>query len=366
MTVHPQPYLDPPKRPPFALPVPPQGKRLISLAINESAFGASPRAQSAAEARLADLNRYPDPSSNQLRTEIAEAHGLDRERIVCGNGSEELLDVIGRLFARPGDEIIMSQSGFFQFALVATRVGAALIRAAERDYVTDVDALLALVTAKTKLVFLAVPNNPTGTVISVARIRRLHAALPPHVVLVLDLAYGEYLPEDDLAALMALAAASENIIATRTFSKAYGLAALRIGWLLAPERFIPGLNLLRGVGNINAVAQAAAVAALQDQAFIRNTVARTAEGRDALGLALNHLGLAFIPGLGNFLLTRFPEGLLGPFLDFAMQEQGIWLRPVGELGFSDWSRIGIGTPDEMRLLTTLLERFLLTERGALK
>ena len=366
MTAHPQPYLDPPKRPPFALPVAPFGKRLISLAINESAFGASPRACAAAESRLADLNRYPDPSSIQLRTQIAETHGLDRERIVCGNGSEELLDIIGRLFARPGDEIVMSQSGFFQFALIATRTGATLIRAPERDYVTDVDALLGLVTPRTKLVFLAVPNNPTGTVIPLTSIRRLHAALPSHVVLVLDLAYGEYLPDDDLAALMALATACNNVIATRTFSKAYGLAALRVGWLVAPERFIPGLNILRGVGNINAIAQIAAVAALNDRQFMHDAVERTAEGRDALGQALNRLGLTFIPGLGNFLLTRFPNGLLDPFLDFAMQEQGIWLRPVGEPGFSGWSRIGIGTPDEMRLLITLLERFLLTGRGALK
>src|SRR5262245_15207366 len=133
MTAHPQAYFDPPKRPAFALPVAPAGKRLISLAINESAFGASPRAFAAAQARLADLNRYPDPSSNALRTEIAAVHGLDRERIVCGNGSEELLDIIGRLFARPGDEIVMSQSGFFQFALVAARTGATLIRAPEHE-----------------------------------------------------------------------------------------------------------------------------------------------------------------------------------------------------------------------------------------
>jgi histidinol-phosphate aminotransferase len=366
MTSHPQPYFDPPKRPAFALPVAPVGKRLISLAINESAFGASPRAFAAAQTRLADLNRYPDPSSNALRTEIAAVHRLDRERIVCGNGSEELLDIIGRLFARPGDEIVTSQSGFFQFALVAARSGATLIRAPEHEYITDIDALLALVTAKTKLVFLAVPNNPTGTVMPLADIRRLHANLPPHVMLVLDLAYGEYLPADDLTALMALAEASANIIATRTFSKAYGLAALRVGWLIAPELYIPGLNLLRGIGNINAVAQAAASAALHDGQFVRDAVARTAEGRDALAAAFTRLGLTFIPGHGNFLLTRLPEGRLDAFLDFVMREDGIWLRPVGEPGFAGWSRIGIGTPDEMRRLITLLERFLLTGRGALK
>jgi histidinol-phosphate aminotransferase len=366
MTAHPQAYLDPPTRPLFALPVPPDGKSLISLAINESAFGASPRARAAAEARLADLNRYPDPSSNQLREMLGETHGLDRDRIACGNGSEELLDIIGRLFARPGDEIVMSQSGFFQFALVATRVGATLIRAPERDYVTDVDALLALVTPRTKLVFLAVPNNPTGTVIPLADIRRLHAKLPPGVVLVLDLAYGEYLPEDDLGSLMAMAAASENVIATRTFSKAYGLAALRVGWLLAPPWMIPGLNLLRGVGNINAIAQAAAVAALHDRQFVHDAVTRTAEGRDTLAQALTRLGLTFIPGLGNFLLTRLPDGALEPFLAFAMQQEGLWLRPVGEPGFAGWSRIGIGNPEETRLLITTLERFLLTGRGALK
>ena len=170
--------------------------------------------------------------------------------------------VIGRLFARPGDRIIMSQSGFFQFALVASRLGAELARAPERDLVTDVDALLALATPETKLVYLAIPNNPTGVAMPVSEVCRLHAGLPPHVVLVLDLAYGEFLAPGDLAALMQLAVDSDNVIATRTFSKAYGLAALRVGWALAPPWMMPGLNLLRGVGNINAPAQAAAIAAL--------------------------------------------------------------------------------------------------------
>jgi len=300
-----------------------------------------------------------------LRAAIAEVHGLDVARIICGNGSEELLDAVGRMFARPGDQIVMSQSGFFQFAIVAVRTGARLVRAPERDLVTDIHALLGLVTTKTKIVFLAVPNNPTGTIIPVTEIKRLHASLPSHVVLVLDLAYGEYLSPGDLAALMALD--GENLIQTRSFSKAYGLAALRVGWAHVPGRMTPGLNLIRGVGNINAIAQAAAAAAVGDKDFVDDVVARTAEQRAILAGGLARLGLRFVDGLGNFLLTRFPDSLKAEdFIAHAMESQGIWLRPVGEPGFANWCRIGIGTAPETALLLTVLERFLMTARSPLK
>ncbi|HLF21393.1 MAG TPA: histidinol-phosphate transaminase [Aestuariivirga sp.] len=365
MSGRPKAYIDPPRRPAFALPVPPAGKKLISLAINESPFGCSPSALAAAEARLKNPHRYPDPSSHELRAAIAEVHGFDAARIICGNGSEELLDMVGRMFARPGDEIVMSQSGFFQFALVAARTGAALVRVPERNLVTDTDALLGLVSAKTKIVFLAVPNNPTGTVIPVAEIQRLHAALSSQVVLVLDLAYGEYLPPADLAALMGLD--GENVIKTRTFSKAHGLAALRVGWAQVPEWMVPGLNLIRGVGNINAVAQAAAAAAVRDEAFVAEVAERTAEQREILGRGLARLGLRYVEGLGNFLPTRFPDGLkVEDFIAEAMAAHGIWLRPVGEPGFANWSRIGIGTAAETLLLLSVLERFLMTGRRPLK
>jgi histidinol-phosphate aminotransferase len=365
MVDKPQPYLDPPRRPAFALPVPPHGKRLISLAINESAYGASPAATAAAIARLSAPHRYPDPSSNELRRAIASTFDLDPERIICGNGSEELLDVMGRLFARPGDRIIMSQSGFFQFALVASRLGAELVRAPERDLVTEVDGLLALATPETKLVYLAIPNNPTGVTMPVADVLRLHAALPSHIVLVLDLAYGEFLDPADLAALMQLAADSENVIATRTFSKAYGLAALRVGWALAPASMMPGLNLLRGVGNINAPAQAAAIAALSDRDFLDLVVTETAKEREFLSAHLARLGLRHVKGLGNFLLTEFPgrDGIrAADFIAFAMREEGIWLRPVGEPGFPTHSRIGLGTRAENELVVATLRRFLAAAR----
>ncbi len=363
MSERPQAYLDPPRTASFVLPIPPAGKPLISLAINESPFGCSPKAIAAAAARLQSPHRYPDPSSNELRAATAGVHGLDKERIVCGNGSEELLDVIARLFARPGDEIIMSQSGFFQFALAARRTGATLIRASERQFVTDIEALLSLVTAKTKLVFLALPNNPTGVMVPVADVQRLHAELPAHVVLVLDLAYGEYLPPDDLAALMALA--GSNLIVTRTFSKAYGLAALRVGWLCAPDWMVPGLNLLRGIGSVNALAQAAAAAAVRDAAFLRQAVEQTAEQRAVISAGLTRLGLHHLRGYGNFLLTRFP-GDPADFIAFAMREEGIWLRSPGEPGFAGWIRIGVGTEAETRLLLATLERFMVTGRGPVK
>ena len=361
MTTLPHAYFNPPRRLPFVLPTPPEGKKLISLAINESPYGCSRKAWAAAQARFGDLNRYPDPASAELRRAIGRQFSLDPERIVCGNGSEELLDVMGRMFVRSGDQIIMSQSGFFQFAVIAARLGAELLRAAEQDFITDVDALLKLVGDRTKLIFIAVPNNPTGTLLPIDDVIRLHEKLPPHVVLVLDLAYGEYIERGDLARLMRYGGERPNIVITRTFSKAYGLAALRVGWALAPDWMTPGLNLLRGVGNINAIAQAAAAAAIQDQVFIDRVIAETAAERAFMAKHFTRLGLDFVPGFGNFLLARFPEEeakTAAKFIDFAMREAGIWLRPVGEPGFANWSRIGLGNRAENELLIRLFEEFL--------
>jgi len=361
MTTLPQAYFNPPRRLPFVLPTPPQGKTLISLAINESPYGCSRKAQVAAEARLGDPNRYPDPSSADLRRAIGEQFDLDPEHLVCGNGSEELLDVVGRMFVRQGDEIIMSQSGFFQFAVVAARLGAELKRAPERDYITDVDGLLKLVTSRSKLIFLAVPNNPTGTLLPVDEVIRLHEHLPSEIVLLLDLAYGEYMEKSDLDRLTRFGASKPNVVITRTFSKAYGLAALRVGWALAPEWMTGGLNLLRGVGNINAIAQAAAAAAVADQVFVDRVVAETAAERSFMARHFSRLKLHFVPGCGNFLLTRFPDEeakSAAKFIDLAMQRQGIWLRGVGEPGFANWSRIGLGNRAENELVVELLEDFL--------
>ena len=361
MTTLPHAYFNPPRRLPFVLPTPPEGKKLISLAINESPYGCSRKAWAEVQARFGDLNRYPDPASAELRRAIGRQFSLDPERIVCGNGSEELLDVMGRMFVRSGDQIIMSQSGFFQFAVIAARLGAELLRAAEQDFITDVDALLKLVGDRTKLIFIAVPNNPTGTLLPIDDVIRLHEKLPPHVVLVLDLAYGEYIERGDLARLMRYGGERPNIVITRTFSKAYGLAALRVGWALAPDWMTPGLNLLRGVGNINAIAQAAAAAAVQDQVFIDRVIAETAAERAFMAKHFTRLGLDFVPGFGNFLLIRFPEEeakTAAKFIDFAMREAGIWLRPVGEPGFANWSRIGLGNRAENELLIRLFEEFL--------
>ncbi len=360
-TTLPHAYFNPPRKLPFVLPTAPQGKKLISLAINESPYGCSRKAHAAAQARLSDANRYPDPSSADLRRAIGKQFSLDPERIVCGNGSEELLDVVGRMFVRAGDQIIMSQSGFFQFAVVAARLGAELLRAPEQDLITDADALLGMVSARTKLIFLAVPNNPTGTLLPVDDVMRLHEKLPPHVVLVLDLAYGEYMEKSDLARLMRYGGSHPNIVITRTFSKAYGLAALRVGWALVPDWMTPGLNLMRGVGNINAIAQAAAAAAVEDQVFVDRVVAETAAERTYLARHFTRLGLHFVPGFGNFMLTRFPDmeaKSAAKFIDFAMREAGIWLRPVGEPGFANWSRIGLGNRAENELLIGLFEEFL--------
>ena len=361
MSERPIATVNPPAKPPVVVARPPEGIRPINLALNESVYGASPRAVEAAQARVRDAHRYPDPASSELRAAIAETHDIHMDRIVCGNGSEELLDVVGRLFVRAGDAILISQSGFFQFALVAARLGADLIRAPEVDFTADADALASACNGSVKLLFLAIPNNPTGTVMPASAVEDLHGRLPKNVVLVLDCAYGEYMDQTELAALMKLAGKSENVIVTRTFSKAYGLAALRVGWCYAPAWMVPGLNMIRSIGNINAPAQAAAIAALGDGAHMRQAVADTGIERAFVADGLEALGLSIIRGCGNFVLTKFPdqpELSTDVVLPRLLAETGIILRPVGEPGFANWTRIGLGRRAENELLLAALGKLL--------
>ncbi|MHA1571215.1 MAG: pyridoxal phosphate-dependent aminotransferase, partial [Alphaproteobacteria bacterium] len=270
----------------------PPGRRLIDLSLNESSYGASPKAIAAAQARCASPERYPDPASAALRKALGRVHDLDPARIVCGNGSEDLLDLIGRVYARPGDEILVTEHGFAQFRLIATRVGATPVSAPENGLTADVDALLAAVTQRTKILYLANPNNPTGTYVNATELARLHSALPPSVLLVVDAAYAEYVVATDFDNGLSLARENdaENIIVTHTFSKAYGLAAFRVGWAYLPHAAAGPVNLVRAIGNVNAIAQAAALAALDDPDFVARTRDRTAEERRRLTAALTAIG----------------------------------------------------------------------------
>ncbi len=336
---------------------PPPGGQFIDLSLNESSYGASPRAIAAATARCADPARYPDPASTDLREALGRVHDLDPARIVCGNGSEDLLDIIGRIYARPGDEILFTEHGFAQFRLIATRLGATPVTAAEHHLTAQVEALLAAVTERTKILYLANPNNPTGTYLPTPELRRLHAGLPQSVLLVIDAAYAEYVGASDYDSGLTLARdnSAKNIVVTHTFSKAYGLAAFRVGWAYAPAGAIGAMNLVRAIGNLNAIAQAAALAALDDPGFVARTCEHTAGERTRLTAALTSLGIAVPNGRTNFLLAGFPDAGAA---HRHLARDGIVTRPVADHGLPTYLRLTIGLPAENDAVIASLRSFM--------
>ncbi|MHA1538435.1 MAG: histidinol-phosphate transaminase [Alphaproteobacteria bacterium] len=334
---------------------------LTDLSLNESSYGASPKALAAAAERGALLNRYPDPASKALRAAIANAYGLDPEHLVCGNGSEELIDVIARLFARTGDEVLFSERSFMQFPIVARRVGATEVTAPERDLIPQVDEMLARITEKTKIVFLANPNNPSGTYMPKDELHRLCAGIPPHIVFVIDSAYADFAHTvADYSDGHELVEGRENVIVTRTFSKAFGLAALRVGWAHGSARIIGFMNRMRGIGNVNALAQEAATAALGDLDFVRDVARRTAEERARVTKALEAIGLAVVPSVTNFLLVRFPTGTNHNAASALshLAEQGIIVRAVDDYGLGEYLRITLGNRDENDAVIARMKRFM--------
>jgi len=334
--------------------------RVIRLASNESALGPSPRAVAAYQARAQEIHRYPDGGSTELREALARHHGLDAERIVCGSGSDELIALLVRAYVGPGDEVVYSRHGFLMYPIAARAAGAVPIAAAEKNLTTDVDALLAAVGKTTKVVFLANPNNPTGTYISAEEVARLHAGLPPSVLLVIDAAYAEFVSRNDYEPGIArvdaaLANGAGNVVMLRTFSKIYALGGMRLGWAYCSPVVADVLNRVRSPFNVNAAAQAAGVAALADVA----SVDRAREHNDIwlpwFTRELTMLGLAVNPSVGNFVLVRFPD------VDavFAhLQSRGILTRKMGSYRLPEWLRITIGTEDEMRQVIGVLREFL--------
>ena len=354
MPDRPQPYI-PQIGVSVVRPTPPGPVIRHDLSLNESSFGASPRAIAAARARARRLERYPDPASRELRAAIGRAYGLDPARIACGNGSEELLDVIGRLFARPGDEILFSRYGFVQFPIVAMRVGATAVAAPERDLTADVAALLAAVTPRTRILYLANPNNPTATWLDRAALTRLRDGLPGSVVLVIDAAYAEFVDDPLYDDGLALVGDRDNVVVTRTFSKAFGLAALRVGWIHGTAEMIALVDRMRGIGNVNAIAQAAAVAALEDRGFVTDAVARTIESRARLTVGLRQLGLEVPESGTNFLLPRFADAGAA---QAQLRAAGILVRRVDDYGLPDRLRIGVGTAEEVDAVLASLRPLL--------
>jgi len=334
------------------------GRELVKLSANENPLGTSRAALDALAASRGEAATYPDPDAKALRVALAELHGLDPDRIVCGTGSDELLNLAAQGFAGVGDEVLFSRHSFAVYDIAARRCGAAPIIVPDRDFTADVDAMLAAVTGRTRVVFLANPNNPTGTWLEPNEVRRLHAGLPAHVLFVLDEAYGEYVDPAHQRVGFELADANDNVLVTRTFSKIYGLAAGRIGWATGAAALVDVLNRIRGPFNVTTSGQNAALAALGDQDFVETS--RTHNARERARLveaiaALGNRGLSAVPSEANFVLVRFEGEASAEAAHSALAEAGYAVRHLPGQGLTKALRITIGKSEDMTRVIACLQ-----------
>jgi len=333
---------------------------VIKLSSNENALGASAQAIAAYRAAGDHLHLYPDGSATVLREAIGALNAIDPARVVCGAGSDEVLQILARAFVAPGQEVLYSAHGFMVYPLIARQCRAVPVAAPETNLTVDVDAILAAVTDKTRIVFIANPNNPTGTVLPGSEIRRLHAGLPGDVLLVLDAAYAEFADGDDYESGQELASEAPNVVMTRTFSKIYGLAAVRLGWMYGPSEIVDVVHRLRGPFNVTAPAIAAGVAALGDQEHVRRSKAHNATELALLEKTAVALGVLATPSVGNFTLLRFPDvaGKMAGDADAFLKARGIILRGMAPYGLSDCLRLTVGRAEENRRVIEALEAFM--------
>jgi histidinol-phosphate aminotransferase len=337
--------------------------RPIKLASNESALGPSERVRDAIAHGLSGFERYPDPLSTELRVAIARQHSLEANEILVGSGSEQLLHLLARAYAKDGDEIVQSQYGFLVYRIAALSVGATVVSAPEQNLTVDVNALLSHVTERTKIVFVANPGNPTGTWLPLKELRRLRSLLPRSVLLVLDGAYAEYMRNvteyDPGHVLVAesTAAGTNNVVVTRTFSKIYGLAALRLGWLHGPTVVIDALLRFKEVFNVSEIAQKAGLAAIEDQDHVERTRAYNNAERHWLSSALKAVGLNPVPSEANFILAGFETAESAASADEALRLRGIIVRPVIGYGLPEYLRITVGMCDENRAAIAALKQW---------
>lgn len=336
------------------------GAKLYKLSSNETPLGPSPKAIEAYRAAAEKLELYPDGTAAALREAIGRATGLAPDRLVCGNGSDDLLNLLAHAYVGPGDEAVYTEHGFLVYPIAVTAAGGTPVKVADRNRTADVDAVLAAVTARTKIVFLANPNNPTGTYLPFDEVRRLQAGLPRHVLLVLDAAYAEYVRRNDYEAGIELVSSSDNVVMTRTFSKIYGLAGLRIGWMYGPDHVVDALNRIRGPFNVSGPAIAAGVAAIEDRDFVRAAAEHNATWLPRVTEALTALGLTVTPSVANFVLVHFPAeaGRRAPDADAFLLDRGIVVRRMEAYGFPDALRITIGSAEANEALIAALADFL--------
>ena len=335
-------------------------ERPIRLASNESALGPSAKAVAAYRSLAAHVHRYPEGNAWELREALGRHHGLDPGRIVCGAGSDELIGLLLRSYAGPGDEVLYSRHGFLMYPIGAMSVGATPVAAPERALMTDVDALLARVTERTRIVFVANPNNPTGTYLGADAMARLHAGLPSSVLLAIDAAYAEFVNRNDYEAGIALVDRAENVVMLRTFSKIYALAGLRLGWAYCPPAVADILNRVRGPFNVSAPALAAGVAALDDVEALNRARAHNERWLPWFSERLASMGIPLTPSVANFVLARFSDEVRKDAdAAFAfLQSRGILTRKMGGYGLPHHLRITIGTGPEMETVAQALGEFM--------
>jgi histidinol-phosphate aminotransferase len=331
------------------------------LSSNENPLGTSPAAKEAFAAAAGTLGRYPDGSATALRQAIADRFGLDPARIIYGTGSDEILHLAAGAYAGVGDEILFVRYGFSVYPIATRRVGATPVEAPDKDYATDVDALLTCVTDRTRVVFLANPNNPTGTFLPRGELRRLHRGLPADCLLVIDQAYYEYVPEDEDDGGFDLARTEANVLVTRTFSKIHGLAAERIGWGYGSAEVVNALHKIRAPFNVTTAGQHAAIAATHDTAFVAASQAHNARWREWLQgeiAALGNAGIRAVPSKANFVLVLFEGALTGEQAFEGLMARGLITRWLPGQELPHGLRISIGTEDEMRRVVGALRELV--------
>ncbi|MDE2318341.1 MAG: histidinol-phosphate transaminase [Rhodospirillales bacterium] len=329
----------------------------LKLSSNEGAFGPPPGALRAIAEAAANMHRYPDGGAAKLRQALGKKFGLDPERIVCGNGSDEILTLLIQSYGGPGTELIMSEHGFSIYEISGKLAGCTVLKAAEKDLTTDVDAILALVSPATRMVFIANPNNPTGTMLGQGEMERLRNILPKHVLLVLDAAYSEYVERADYDAGVKLVDAGENTVMTRTFSKIFGMGGARLGWGYAPPAIIDVLNRVRPPFPVNNFAAAAGIAALEEPGWLEMSRAHNSTERRRLTERLTQAGLKAIPSEANFILVDFSTVERASAADAHLRKHGIIVRQVKSYGLPHCLRITIGTVEECNLVAELLSDF---------
>jgi histidinol-phosphate aminotransferase len=341
-------------------PVPEPGRKVFKLSANETPFGPSPKAIEVYKQAAAHLEDYPEGTSRVLREAIGRAFGLDPGRIICGAGSDEILNLLAHTYLARGDEAISTAHGFLVYPIATKANGATNVVAPETDFTADVDAILARVTARTKLVWLANPNNPTGTYLPFDEVKRLRAGLPPQVLLVLDAAYSDYVSRNDYELGIELVATTDNTVMTHTFSKIHGLAALRIGWMFGPAHIVDAVNRIRGPFNVSTPAMLAAVAAIEDTAHQQMSKAHTEHWRNWLAEEIGKLGLKVTPSVANFVLIHFPQakGRTAEDADAFLTKRGLVLRALGNYGLPHALRMTIGLEEANRLVVDGLRDFV--------